>query len=80
MSRYGNGNTTNYYRNSRPVLSYRKHVDWKDRWDAVVSEGFDNERSHGIVRLPDSGICHNCGEKIINESKPHTKYPRGEDG
>jgi len=64
------GNRSNYYRKGKPCaqVPYRRHIDWKDRQANIGEEGFDNDKSHGIIRLPDSGSCRNCGKPIINES------------
>ena len=64
------GNGTKYHRLGKPPvqISYRKHVGWQKRWDNIVTEGFDNELSHGTILLPEPGQCHECERIIINGS------------
>ena len=76
------GNGSNYYRQGKPPiqLSYRKHVDWRKRWDNVVTEGFDNESGHGTIQLPEPGECQHCDKIIMNGSDPQTIILKKESG
>ncbi len=76
------GNITNYYKSgkSAKLMSYRKHVDWKVRQANIVTEGFDNDSSHGTISLPEPGECPHCDQIIMNGSDPQTIRLKKESG
>lgn len=76
------GNITKYYKTGKSpkLMSYRKHVDWKVRQSKIVTEGFDNDASHGTIQLPEPGQCNMCDKIIMNGSDPQTIRPKKESG